>query len=114
MAKQSTAEYYKKHPDKAANRRKQQRRYNKKGSSKPGTKNITGDDIRRAADQANARLKKEGKGGTVGDNKDYSHRHGKLMDQSAHRRSDRLAAKGGRAASARNKNRKKLSAKEKK
>ncbi len=65
----STSEYYKKNPDKARNRRIQQRRYNKHGSSKPGTKDITGGDITKRANQANRALGTYGNG----DNKDAAH-----------------------------------------
>ena len=45
--------------------------------------------IRRRADQANADLKKRGLGGKVGDGKDYSHHHGKLVAQGKHRSGDK-------------------------
>ena len=45
--------------------------------------------IRRNADDANAKAKKEGKGGTVGDGKDYSHRDGKLVAEGTHRSKDK-------------------------
>ena len=45
--------------------------------------------IRQRADDANAEAKKEGKGGTVGDGKDYSHRDGKLVAAGTQRRKDK-------------------------
>ena len=45
--------------------------------------------IRQRADNANAKLKKEGKGGKVGDGKDYSHHHGRLVDAGTHRSGDK-------------------------
>ena len=45
--------------------------------------------IRQRADYENARLKEEGKGGKVGDGKDYSHHHGRLVDASKHRSGDK-------------------------
>ena len=45
--------------------------------------------IRRRADQANAALKKRGLGGRVGDGKDYSHHHGRLVAQGKHRSGDK-------------------------
>ena len=45
--------------------------------------------IRRRADQANADLKKRGLGGKVGDGKDYSHHHGRLVAQGKHRSGDK-------------------------
>jgi len=45
--------------------------------------------IRLRADRANAKLKKEGKGGKVGDGKDYSHHHGKLVAEGKHRSGDK-------------------------
>ena len=46
-------------------------------------------EIRRRADQANAELKKRGLGGRVGDNKDYSHHHGRLVAEGKHRSGDK-------------------------
>ena len=83
MAKQSTADYYKKNPDKADNRRKQQRAYmqTKKGK-----------EIRRNADRLSAKL-----GGSVGDGLDASHykgskTNGRLQPEGENRRS-RLKAR---------------------
>ena len=45
--------------------------------------------IRLNADRANARLNKEGNGGTVGDGKDFSHRDGKLVAEGTHRSKDK-------------------------
>jgi len=45
--------------------------------------------IRRNADDANAKAKKEGKGGHVGDGLDYSHHHGKLVAAGKHRSGDK-------------------------
>ena len=79
MAKQSTADYYKKNPDKADNRRKQQRAYmqTKKGK-----------EIRRNADRLNLKL------GTKGnhDGLDAAHykgstTEGRLQKASINRRS---------------------------
>ena len=45
MALKKTAKFYKQNPEAAETRRKQQQAYNLHGSSKPGTKNITGNQI---------------------------------------------------------------------
>ena len=45
--------------------------------------------IRLFADRANAKEEKAGRGGKVGDKKDYSHFHGRLVDQSRHRSGDK-------------------------
>ena len=65
----STSDYYKGNSRAAAKRRIQQRKYNKHGSSKPGTKDITGGDITKRANKANRAL------GTYGnrDGKDAAH-----------------------------------------
>tara|TARA_R100000458_G_C8245911_1_gene223858 strand:+ start:38 stop:358 length:321 start_codon:yes stop_codon:yes gene_type:complete len=69
-----TSRYYKRlkatNPTKYRNTRlKQQKRYNKKGSSKPGTKNITGNEISKKANRANRALGTYGNG----DGKDAAH-----------------------------------------
>ena len=79
MAKQSTADYYKKNPDKADNRRKQQRAY---------MQTEKGKEIRRNADRLNLKL------GTKGnhDGLDAAHykgskTEGRLQKPSENRRS---------------------------
>jgi len=90
MAKQSTADYYKKHPDKAANRRKQQRAY---------MQTEKGKEIRRNADRLNLKL------GTKGnhDGLDAAHykgsnTEGRLQKPSENRKSRlKVRKKNGRA-----------------
>ena len=69
MGKGKTQNYYDANP--AANKRRiaKQKRYNKHGSSKPGTKNITGNEIARKATNLNRELNTYGNG----DGKDASH-----------------------------------------
>ena len=69
MAKGKTQRYYDAHPDKNRRRIKQQIEYNKHGSSKPGTKNITGNEIARKATNLNREFNTYGNG----DNYDASH-----------------------------------------
>ena len=88
MASQSTSDYYKENPPAAARRRKQQIAYNKNGSSKPGTKGITGNEIAKQANRLNRRLGTYGNG----DNLDASHyagskTKGRLLPQSKNRAS---------------------------
>ena len=90
MASQSTSDYYKENPPAAARRRKQQIAYNKNGSSKPGTKNITGDEIKKRANALNRKLGTYGNG----DKLDASHyagskTKGRLLPQSKNRREPR-------------------------
>ena len=65
----STSDYYKGNSRAAAKRRIQQRKYNKHGSSKPGTKDITGREITKKANKANRALGTYGNG----DKKDAAH-----------------------------------------
>ena len=88
MASQSTSDYYKKNPAAKRTRLKQQTAYNKNGSSKPGTKNITGNEIAKNATRLNRKL------GTYanGDKLDASHyagskTKGRLLPQSKNRAS---------------------------
>ncbi len=69
MGKGNTQRYYDANP--AANKRRiaKQIKYNKHGSSKPGTKNINGNDISRNAVRLNRHLGTYGKN----DGKDASH-----------------------------------------
>ena len=67
--KGKTQRYYDAHPDKNRKRIKKQIAYNKNGSSKPGTKNITGNDIARRSTNLNRELGTYGNG----DGKDASH-----------------------------------------
>ena len=69
MAKGKTQRYYDANPDKNRERIKKQIAYNKNGSSKPGTKDITGNDISRNAVRLNRHLGTYGKN----DGKDASH-----------------------------------------
>ena len=72
MGNGKTQQYYDANP--AANKRRiaQQKRYNKKGSSKPGTKDITGNDIAKNAVALNHKLGTYGNG----DNLDAAHYKG--------------------------------------
>ena len=86
MAKLSTSDYYKKNPAAAARRRIQQKAYNKNGSNKPGTKNITGREITKAANALNYKLNTYGNG----DGLDASHykgskTEGRLLSQKENR-----------------------------
>ena len=90
MASQSTSDYYKKNPTAKRKRIEQQKAYNKNGSSKPGTKNITGNEIARNATRLNRKL------GTYanGDKLDASHykgskRKGRLRPQCENRKEPR-------------------------
>jgi len=69
MGKGKTQRYYDANPDKNRERIKKQIAYNKNGSSKPGTKDITGNDISRNAVRLNRHLGTYGKN----DGKDASH-----------------------------------------
>ena len=69
MGKGKTQKYYDAHPDKNRKRIKKQIEYKKHGSSKPGTKNITGNDIARRSTNLNRELGTYGNG----DGKDASH-----------------------------------------
>ena len=69
MEKGKTQRYYDANPDKNRERIKKQIAYNKNGSSKPGTKDITGNDISRNAVRLNRHLGTYGKN----DGKDASH-----------------------------------------
>ena len=79
MASDST-DYYNSHPGAYARKKAYMEKYMQTETAKR---------IRLNADRANARLKKEGKGGTVGDGKDYSHRDGKLVEAGTHRSKDK-------------------------
>tara|TARA_Y100001963_G_scaffold144005_1_gene215575 strand:+ start:1084 stop:1374 length:291 start_codon:yes stop_codon:yes gene_type:complete len=88
MASQSTSDYYKKNPAAKRKRLAQQKAYNKNGSSKPGTKGITGNEIAKQANRLNRRLGTYGNG----DNLDASHyagskTKGRLLPQSKNRAS---------------------------
>ena len=88
MASQSTSDYYKKNNKARLLRIKQQTAYNKNGSSKPGTKNITGNEIAKNANALNRKLGTYGNG----DNLDASHykgskTKGRLLPQSKNRAS---------------------------
>ena len=88
MASQSTSDYYKKNNKARLLRIKQQTAYNKNGSSKPGTKGITGNEIAKQANRLNRRLGTYGNG----DNLDASHyagskTNGRLLPQSKNRAS---------------------------
>ena len=72
MASQSTSDYYKKNNKARLLRIKQQKAYNKNGSSKPGTKNITGNEIAKNANALNRKLGTYGNG----DKLDASHYKG--------------------------------------
>ena len=69
MGKGKTQRYYDANPDKNRERIKKQIAYNKHGSSKSGTKDITGNDISRNAVRLNRHLGTYGKN----DGKDASH-----------------------------------------
>jgi len=69
MGKGKTQRYYDANPDKNRKRIDKQIAYNKHGSSKPGTKDITGNDISRNAVRLNRHLGTYGKN----DGKDASH-----------------------------------------
>ena len=69
MGKGKTQKYYDANPDKNRERIKKQIAYYKNGSSKPGTKDITGNDISRNAVRLNRHLGTYGKN----DGKDASH-----------------------------------------
>ena len=75
MASQSTSDYYKKNNTARLLRIEQQKAYNKNGSSKPGTKNITGNEIARNATRLNRKLGTYGNG----DKLDASHKYGKIV-----------------------------------
>ena len=88
MASQSTSDYYKKNPAAKRRRIEQQKAYNKNGSSKPGTKNITGNEIARNATRLNRKLGTYGNG----DKLDASHykgskTKGRLQKASTNRKS---------------------------
>ena len=90
MASQSTSDYYKKNPAAKRKRLAQQKAYNKNGSSKPGTKGITGNEIAKQANRLNRRLGTYGNG----DNLDASHyagskTKGRLLPQSKNRKEPR-------------------------
>ena len=90
MASQSTSDYYKKNNKARLLRIKQQKAYNKNGSSKPGTKNITGNEIAKNANALNRKLGTYGNG----DKLDASHykgskTKGRLRPQSENRREPR-------------------------
>ncbi len=68
MVLKKTAKFYKENPPAAARRRDQQKDYNINGSSKPGTKNITGNQISENARKLRNKLgitKSESKRGIV-------------------------------------------------
>ena len=69
MGKGKTQRYYDANPDKNRKRIEKQIAYNKHGSSKSGTKDITGNDISRNAVRLNRHLGTYGKN----DGKDASH-----------------------------------------
>ena len=96
MASQSTSDYYKKNPARNRTRLAQQKAYNKNGSSKPGTKNITGNEIARNATRLNRKLGTYGNG----DKLDASHyagskTKGRLLPQSKNRQEPRKHKPGG-------------------
>ena len=90
MASQSTSDYYKKNPAAKRKRLAQQKAYNKNGSSKPGTKNITGNEIAKNANALNRKLGTYGNG----DKLDASHykgskTKGRLRPESENRKEPR-------------------------
>ena len=94
VRKGRTQRYYDANPDANKRRLKQQKLYNKKGSSKPGTKNITGDEIKRNANRLDRALN-----GKVGDGLDASHyskTKGRLRPASENRTEPRLKKGWGR------------------
>ena len=76
----ASKDYYDSHPGKKADKNAYMKKYMKTETARL---------IRLRADRANAKLKKEGKGGSVGDGKDYSHHHGRLVDAGKHRSGDK-------------------------
>ncbi len=76
----SSKDYYDANPAKKAEKNAYMKKYMKTETARL---------IRLKADRANARLKKEGKGGHVGDGLDYSHADGKLVAQGKHRSNDK-------------------------
>ena len=76
----ASKDYYDSHPAKKADKNAYMKKY---------MQTETAINIRQRADSANADLKKKGKGGKVGDGKDYSHHHGKLVDAGKHRSGDK-------------------------
>ena len=76
----ASKDYYDSHPGAKARKNAYMKEYMQTETAKR---------IRLNADRANAKLKKEGKGGTVGDGKDYSHRDGKLVVAGTHRSKDK-------------------------
>ena len=76
----ASKDYYDSHPSATRKKNAYMRQY---------MQTRTAINIRRRADRANANLKKRGLGGRVGDGKDYSHHHGRLVAQGKHRSGDK-------------------------
>ena len=98
VRKGRTQRYYDANPEKNRLRLIQQTEYNKHGSSKPGTKNITGRAITKAANRLRAALKLP-----VGDPRDAGHGPGNKEEafkkggpQNKKRNRQRLRYRGGR------------------
>ena len=87
MALKKTAKFYKQNPPAAARRREQQQAYNLHGSSKPGTKNITGNQISENARKLRNQLgitKAESKRGIVAAHYEKKTKNGKQNGRRQH------------------------------